>query len=677
MSSFRRFVTSVVCAALQVIAGSAAAAPGDLDTSFNSTGIVTTSFGSDWDWANSVVVQANGKIVVSGTSLQPALGGNQDFAVARYNPDGSLDLSFNSTGKVTTDFNTSEWAYGMALQNDGKILVTGTSVSDGLVLVRYNPDGGLDATFKGTGKVTTKFGTSTDVGKSIAVQNDGKIVVAGYSRSESGDYDWAVVRFLSDGDLDTSFSGDGKLTTDLGGSDSTTGVVLQSDGKILVAGYSYSDGNDFALVRYNPDGSLDNTFGTAGKVVTATGGITDAGGGVVLLGSGTILVAGTVGNPEDFCLARYNSDGSLDAGFGNAGRVITDMGGDDECHGMAVQPDGKILLSGTSRSGGNYGFALARYEPDGSLDHFHGTGKVVTAIGGGNAHGESVALQSDGSILVAGYSGSSNREDFTLVRYEGGEQNYPEIDMEQPAGTSLADGAATINFANANPGSSVPLIFTIRNAGTGPLGGLLVSKDGSNAGDFNVRALAMTTLAAGESASFAVTFSPAARGTRTAAIHIASDDADENPFDINLTGTSVGPDIVVEQPLGTNLVDGNGLISFGSTNLGISFPLTLTIRNVGADPLTGLAVTKDGSDVGDFTIGTLSASSLAAGGSRNFTVTFSPATAGTRTAAIHIASNDADENPFDINLTGIGWEGPEIVVQQPAGLDSQMGVQCL
>jgi hypothetical protein len=250
----------------------------------------------------------------------------------------------------------------------------------------------------------------------------------------------------------------------------------------------------------------------------------------------------------------------------------------------------------------------------------------------------------------------------------------PEIAVEQPVGTNLVDASVTpINCGSANVGSSASAVtFTVKNTGTAALTLTNpVGKDGTNAADFAVSSI-VTSVAATSSTTFTVTFTPSAVGTRTAALHIASNDADETPFDINLTGTGVAaPEIAVEQPVGTGLTDGSVTpINFGSINLGSSSSaFTFTVKNIGTAALTLTnPVGKDGTNAADFAVSSI-ATSVAAGGSTTFTVTFTPGAAGTRTAALHIASNDTNENPFDINLTGAGGAVPEITVEQPAGTD--------
>lgn len=269
------------------------------------------------------------------------------------------------------------------------------------------------------------------------------------------------------------------------------------------------------------------------------------------------------------------------------------------------------------------------------------------------------------AIHIASNDSNENPFDITLT---GTGVAAPEIAVEQPAGTNLVDGTATVDYGSVNLGSKSVKTFTVKNTGTAAMTITNpVTKNGTNSADFTVSAIA-TSLAAGGSTTFTVTFAPSAAGARTAAIHVASNDTDENPFDINLTGAGGAvPEIAVEQPVGTNLSDGTASVSCGGVNVGSSSSaLTFTVKNLGTANLTGLAVTKDGANPTDFTVSALGATTLGAGSSTTFTVTFAPGAAGARSAAIHIASNDSDENPFDITLSGSGLV-PEIAVEQPAG----------
>jgi uncharacterized delta-60 repeat protein len=400
-----------------------AAAEGDLDTNFDSDGKVTTAIGGSNHRVRSVAIQSDGKIVAAGEGF----GSLWDFALARYNTDGTLDTSFDSDGKVTTVFGASnDRVYSVAIQSDGKIVVAGVSYtgsSNDFALVRYNTDGSLDTSFDSDGKVTTDFGGGNDQAFSVAIQSDGKIVAAGNSRN--GNWDFALARYNTDGSLDTSFDSGGKVTTDFGGgNDRAYSVAIQSDGKIVAAGYSSNgSNNDFALARYNTDGTLDTNFDSGGKVTTDFGGGNDYAFSVAIQSDGKIVAAGRGSNGgDDFALVRYNTDGTLDTNFDSGGKVTTDFGGDDDqAYSVAIQSDGKIVVAGLSYTGSNNGFALVRYNTDGTLDtSFDSDGKVTTAIGGTNDRAYSVAIQSDGKIVAAGYSFSGISQDFALVRYLGG-----------------------------------------------------------------------------------------------------------------------------------------------------------------------------------------------------------------------------------------------------------------
>ncbi|MFY0615440.1 MAG: hypothetical protein JXQ99_28180 [Hyphomicrobiaceae bacterium] len=360
---------------------------GSLDSSFDFDGVATIDFGGYADTGFGVTVQTDGKILVAG---QGNGGASFDFALARYNADGTLDTSFDFDGVVTTDISTNsvDVARSVAVQVDGKILVAGASVGGGsqFALARYNADGSLDTSFDSDGIVTTGFGSSNDQGASVTVQDDGKMLVAGHSTLGGGGFNFALARYNADGSPDVSFDFDGAATTNIGASfDQGRSVTVQADGKILVAGIADTGGGnfDFALARYNADGSLDPSFDTDGIVTTDIAVSSfDQGQSVALQADGKILVAGT--SAGDFALARYNTDGSLDASFDADGIVTTDFGGSsDEGFGVTVQSDGKILVAGNSNAGGR-DFALARYNADGSLDTMLNAAPIITSDGGGD-----------------------------------------------------------------------------------------------------------------------------------------------------------------------------------------------------------------------------------------------------------------------------------------------------
>jgi uncharacterized delta-60 repeat protein len=427
MKSITSFVIVLLLMAFGLSPTFSYAQPGSLDLSFDNDGKATTAIGSG-DAGYSVAIQSDGKIIVAGASWN---GSNDDFALVRYNADGSLDNTFDNDGKVTTAIgNGREAGKSVAIQSDGKIVVAGYS-DNGLdydfALVRYNTNGSLDNTFDSDGKVTTAIGGSDDVGYSVIIQSDGKIVVAGWS-----DYYFALVRYNANGSMDNTFDSDGKVTTAIGSGDAGRSVVIQSDGKIVVAGESYNGSDyDFALVRYNTDGSLDNSFDNDGKVTTAIGSSDDVGYSVAIQSDEKIIVAGSSwnGSNDDFALIRYNTDGNLDNTFDSDGKVTTAIGSSNEVgKSAAIQSDGKIVVAGKSYNGSAFNFAVVRYNGNGSLDNsFDSDGKVTTDFGGRDDSDPghsiftdvySVAIQSDGKIVVVGYTTPLNSGSvFSIVRY--------------------------------------------------------------------------------------------------------------------------------------------------------------------------------------------------------------------------------------------------------------------
>jgi uncharacterized delta-60 repeat protein len=419
----------------------AEAAPGDLDQTFGSGGKVTTAIlGGGQGLA--AAVQPDGKIVVAGLA-------NGDFAVARYNRDGSLDSLFGIGGRVTTDFfNDFDQAEALALQSDGKIVIAGLAfdphsgtVND-IALVRYNRDGTLDISFGNGGKVITDFFGEDDIAHAVAIQRNGKILVAGgASKLDEGGH-VALVRYNRDGTLDISFGNGGKVTTDfatpdvLGSLDAARAIVLQPDGKIVVAGerneVTLSNTGepvfalDFALARYNKNGSLDTFFGTGGKVITDFFGSDDIAFAVALQPNGKIVVAGgtELQSPDgDFALARYTRNGRLDNDFGTEGKVTTDFfGGEDAAKGVAIQPGGRIVVAGFA-TGVSTGldFSLARYKRDGSLDNtgFGTEGKVTTDFFGGDDQATALIFQPGGKFVAAGFALNTHtlNFNFALARY--------------------------------------------------------------------------------------------------------------------------------------------------------------------------------------------------------------------------------------------------------------------
>jgi uncharacterized delta-60 repeat protein len=384
------------------------AAPGDLDTSFGGDGKVTTNFTSRFDAASALAIQADGRIVAAGSS------GGRRFALARYNSDGTLDTSFGGDGKVTTDFTSRfDGASALAIQADGRIVAAGSAGGRRFALARYNADGTLDTSFGGDGKVTTNFSAGNDLATGVVIAPGGAIVAAGTAQVEGADPRFALARYNSDGALDTSFGGDGKITTNFTtGNDVAFGVVLRPDGSIVVAGSAGRTNHKFALAAYETDGTLDTSFGGDGKVTTDFTPVFDGATALTVRPDGTLVAAGSARRGARFALAQYEADGTLDTSFGGDGKVTTNFTADlDFALGVALQADGKVVAAGTAAAD----FALARYETDGTLDaSFSGDGKVTTAFAG-FASASDVDIQSDGKIVAAGEAGVDAK--FALARY--------------------------------------------------------------------------------------------------------------------------------------------------------------------------------------------------------------------------------------------------------------------
>lgn len=305
------------------------AAPGDLDPAFARTGKTRVGFGGGVDEGSATAVQTDGKLLVAGWSFNAS---KYEFSIARNNTAGSLDISFDGDGKTFQSFGSSDaFATSVEVQADGKIVVAGYAGSGGnsdFALARFNPDGSLDTSFGSAGKVTTDLGGSSDEAHAMLIQDDGKIVVAGSSHFENT-YHFSVVRYNPDGSLDTSFDRDGIVITDFSSNGSAGNAVgIQPDGKLIVAGYasfSFPGSTDFAVARYNTNGFLDGSFGDGGKVITSVGpGPDEATAVTIESGDATplkIVVAGTTrgesssGYDYDFAVVRYNNDGSLDTAF--------------------------------------------------------------------------------------------------------------------------------------------------------------------------------------------------------------------------------------------------------------------------------------------------------------------------------------------------------------------------
>jgi uncharacterized delta-60 repeat protein len=396
------------------------AAGGDLDPSFGAQGKVITPIGGGSIYA--VAIQPDGKIVAAGVGRStPSDGWHGDIAVARYNIDGSLDASFGNNGIVITSIGTRyEDASAVAIQSDGKIVVAGLTTSTTynqaeFALVRYNTNGSMDNSFGNEGIVITHVGYQNDYPRAIAIQQDGRIVVVG-SVGVWWDYDEniALVRYNTNGSLDPSF-GNGGIVADLGGSisdDPAYAVAIDPVGKIVTAGYR--DGG-FGLTRYNSNGSFDTSFGAGGKLATNMASTNATAYAVMIQSDGKIVASGNSysGTYPEFIHYSALARYNLDGSLDTSfgsGGRVLTLSGFTTWVG-AIQSNGKIVVAG---------YELARYTNTGALDlSFGSAGKVAFEFGDdSNDLAYSVAIQPNGKIIAAGMSYSAESgSSFGLVRY--------------------------------------------------------------------------------------------------------------------------------------------------------------------------------------------------------------------------------------------------------------------
>lgn len=404
---------------------------GSLDVGFDTDGIVTTSIGAGYEGTYKILIQPDGKIISAGYSDAGVSGGgaNWDFALVRYNANGSLDTTFGGDGKVTTDLNsyddTGTW---VSLQSDGKIVVCGstyisTTGDDICAVIRYNSDGSLDSSFNMDGIFTYVAGNYDNYMLVNAIQPDGKILVAGYSYSGTM-HEFIVLRLDSSGYLDISFGTNGLAYVPFGNEFAYCfDMVVLPNGKILTLGrifnYNGAFTSDFALAQLNSNGTIDNTFGISGKVVTDFAGLNDWGTCLAIQSDGKIIAAGYTGDISaitNFAMIRYDSTGTIDSTFGINGKVTTSISNNDRCYAITLQKNSKILLAGTSYNG-SQGFALVRYTNTGEIDStFDIDGKVVVQISNNNDVAFSMALQQDGKIVLGGRALPTTDDDFALIR---------------------------------------------------------------------------------------------------------------------------------------------------------------------------------------------------------------------------------------------------------------------
>ncbi len=416
--------TAVLLAALVVSPAFSVSPPnGVLDWTFGRQGRVITDFSEIFEEAYVVTIQDDAKILVAGGAFFRPSGAS--FVLARYLPDGSLDPAFGDGGSVRTDFTAgSDVAHDLALQGDGKIVAAGfTRFGRDFAVARYHPDGSLDHGFGSAGRVVVDINGRADMAWAMAIQNDGRILICGKGGTKDRSSDFALIRLRRDGSLDESFGSEGIVTTDFfGDHDLALDLTLQPDGRIVVAGQA---SNRIAIARYDTNGQLDGSFGGGGLVTTELDGDAEA-LAVGLQPDGRIVLGGAVRlapGETDLVLARYDQQGSFDPGFGGEGVVQTNVGTEEYITAIAIGQDGSILAAGltelTAFDQGSQEFLLVRYTPTGHLDRTFGRrGVVTTDFSGDQDRANDLALAPDGGIVLVGgttVSHAQASEDFDLA----------------------------------------------------------------------------------------------------------------------------------------------------------------------------------------------------------------------------------------------------------------------
>ena len=462
-SYVRAAVIELICVFLLTLslAHTVQAAPGDLDLSFSGDGKVTTDVGGTGG-AGAVAIQSDGKIVVAGVS-------DGDVTLFRYNSNGALDSIFSGDGKVVTNVGDTSSASEIAIQSDGKIVVAGSSqLGDSrILLIRYNSNGSLDTTFSGDGIATIDVSEGEDRASAVAIQSDGKIVAAGLTEAPNGTFNIILLRFNSNGTLDTTFSGDGIVVTDLTPSDDiASGVAIQSNNRIVVVGRTgglLAANGDIVLARYNSNGALDTSFGAGGVSIRDLGG-NESATALAIQSDGKIVTAGPTGN-GDFLLLRSNSDGTLDNTFGGGDGVVTTdfSSGTGGARAVAIQADGKIVAAGLASGSSSTDFAIARYNSNGTLDAtFSGDGILTTNFSSNSSDfANAMAIQQHNGRIVAAGSSSVN---FALARYHAFDCNGSNVTIlgtqlsNNIGGTSGIDVVHTLggkDTINGNDGNDI------------------------------------------------------------------------------------------------------------------------------------------------------------------------------------------------------------------------------
>jgi uncharacterized delta-60 repeat protein len=483
----KKFLLSFFSLACNLIAFPQAAS---FDNTFDDDGKVSIPIGTSADIAYAVALQSlDNKLVLAGNSYTGLTGGGYDFSVLRLNTDGSPDNSFDGDGKLTLPVGD-RWSYATAVAvqpGDGKIVVAGyafNGTNDDFAVVRLNTDGSPDNTFDADGIKLIPVGNGLDRSYSMVIQSDGKILLAGQAYN-GANYDFAIVRLNADGSLDNTFDGDGMVLINVGASasaDVAYSIAIQADGKIVLAGTS--DMN-FGIIRLNTNGSPDNTFDTDGKMqIWFPLSSTSSASSVIIQPSDQKIVVGGqefIDGSFRFALLRLNTNGSIDPTFGPGGNdgdgyVNIPIGFDSYITSLAIQGNGKIVAAGYSNptaGSGDWNVTLVRHNTNGTPDGTFNNGLYLKTIADpGAQHAYGMIIQPNGRIVLAGDNSSDvSYSDFLAIRLIG---DPPPVNITCPANktTSTSVGTCAAVVTGLEPTFTpnipeTPYSYTLTGATTG------------------------------------------------------------------------------------------------------------------------------------------------------------------------------------------------------------------
>jgi len=456
-----------------LLAGQAMVMP---DSTFNGTGRKVFTVGGTLDFGDNIALQPDGKIIMTGASMY--LGGMVSLGVCRLNPDGSFDNTFGTSGVSLVDLGGLPSQGGfepeIVIQPDGKIVVCGFGwggSDEDMFICRLLPGGSLDPSFGTGGKLLVSMLSAgmPDAAYAITADAPGNIYVCGSTRTGGTPFtnDVSIVKLTPSGTLDPSFSGDGKLLLDLSGSwEFGYGIAVKADGKIIVTGYSGFPA-DFFAIRLMPDGSYDPSFGTSGKTTIDIMGtnVADECWGMTLANDGKIIMVGDAYDPATASyvatIVRLTADGAPDNTFGGDGITTVPVSPTTTVlRNVIIQPDGKYLVSGSADMSGNEDFIVLLLNPDGSLDNtFNATG-IYTMDVTGQMKGDigyGLALQSDGKILL---SGNTSMSEFTNEKYSIVRLKSKEVNSAFTASSTLICSGQQVQFTNNSTGNNLSFVWT-------------------------------------------------------------------------------------------------------------------------------------------------------------------------------------------------------------------------